>query len=149
MMRHMALVVMLAFAWGTIGSGAPRVRADSRAQAQQAPPAQANVMRYDIEALYDRLILAEPSRSKQFETELEAKGTIEVSGTVGAVSPGISGEVHVWLRHPVHGELIGRFRIPVEATKSVPPLAVGALAVLACVGVYRSYAQVSARSCTP
>jgi hypothetical protein len=104
---------------------------------------------YAMEDLYQRLILADYRQSLAFEDHLERAGGVVIAGVVGEISSSPNGDLHIWLRHSVHGELVGRFRIPSETAKGSTPFPVGAMVELTCIGVYRSYAQVSARSCAP
>jgi hypothetical protein len=100
--------------------------------------------------LYRRLILDNQTSSKSFEAKLEEAGGTLITGTVGEFSTSPNGDVHIWLRHSAHGELVGRFRVPAaDSTRAARLVTAGATTELVCLGVYRSYAQVSARSCVP
>jgi hypothetical protein len=110
-------------------------------------PPEASVQ-YSIESLYRRLVLDQRSNAAAFETVLDAHGVAGVTGQIGEMSTAPNGDVHVWLRHAEHGELVGRFRVPSLHVRDQPAMTVGAPVTLLCAGVYRSYAQVSARACT-
>jgi hypothetical protein len=102
---------------------------------------------FSIEDLYERLITAERSASVVFENVLEQTGSIRVMGRIGEVSVAPDQSYHVWLRHSTNAELVGRFRIAADDAISVKSFAIGQHVTLLCLGVYRSYAQVAARSC--
>jgi hypothetical protein len=108
----------------------------------------AGSVQYSIESLYSRLVLDQRSNAAAFETVLDAHGVAGVTGQIGEMSTAPNGDLHVWLRHAEHGELVGRFRVPSVHIHDQPAMTVGAPVTLLCTGVYRSYAQVSARSCT-
>jgi hypothetical protein len=112
----------------------------------RAPP-EASIQ-YSIESLYSRLVLEQRDKAAAFETVLDAHGSTSVTGQIGEMSIAPNGDLHVWLRHAEHGELVGRFRVPSLHVPDEPVMTVGAPVTLLCTGVYRSYAQVSARSCT-
>ena len=121
----------------------------SGAAAAVAQPPREAFLQHTIEDLYQRLVLDGQSQSKAFEEMLERQGGARVTGVVGEISIGPSGDVFIWLRHSMHGELVGRFRVPAEESRPVRAASVGQRIEITCIGVYRSYAQVSARWCTP
>jgi hypothetical protein len=105
--------------------------------------------RFSIEDLHARLVLANRTSSKAFEDLLERHGGAIIEGTVGELAPSLDGAYYVWLRHRVHGELVGRLMIPAGSAKSVIRLSADQQAILACDGPYRSYALVLATCIIP